>query len=306
MKEKFRDIVNYYNLDHHEISEIAASICLADKMYGDNPKKLSFDRLLATDSANFSPLVNHEGTVKALPEVQYMRVLCDTLLIALRGSFSEPLCNKESYRVAEAVGTDLKPGGYADIDVCRGIIDKIYSSVIDTSGDWEQLKELENQLNKYKSLFDMAGIFERIHHDSKDIAVPIKLEFIGKEGIPADTFKNTYNKLLGIAGVALLDSFIHELNKLCRSKEGSVHANLISYRFSKNNPHKIGTGNYYYMSNAGNIPMFVNEKLNKVFEQNSNWNKDSIHDLILLNFYLRNRKNSFMYEDAVKAMKGVE
>jgi len=60
------------------------------------------------------------------------------------------------------------------------------------------------------------------------------------------------------------------------------------------------------MSNAGNIPMFVNEKLNKVFEQNSNWNKDSIHDLVLLNFYLRNRKNSFMYEDAVKAMKGVE
>lgn len=317
MKEKIQEIINFHHLDKTEINEIAAAICMVDKVYGDNPQKLDFNKLVAKDSTNFRPITNSEGYVKPLPEVQYMRVICDTFLIALRGTIQEPLCNKESSRVAKALNLELKSTseGYSDIDTCTKIFDKIYATAIDTSGDWDSLKKFSNFLEDLDRTSLLKDIYNTAVDNLRNIVLPVDISHVGKKGTPTLTYQETYNKIIEIIGVSLLDALIKEINSMCRSMEGQVHANLLCYRFIKEGkeafPDKIGVSGHAY--NASNISMPVMRKLDTIFDKNKPWNEDSRFHLMFLNFYIRNRKNTFNLdtsidemEKQIKHMKAVE
>ena len=75
--DKFNSIIAHYKLDTARILDVGRAICTSDILYGTNDKKLSIKRLANSGVEIFRPL--YSGNAEPLPDVQVMRVLCDTL-----------------------------------------------------------------------------------------------------------------------------------------------------------------------------------------------------------------------------------
>lgn len=124
----------YHNLrtklgvDAAKADDISQAVCYIDYVEGDNPQRLVYSRFQKSD----------------LPQVQMLRIICDTLLIALADKTHSLTC-PQSHKV---YGCQCKRGiEYADLAECVTILQYLES----LSKDYSELIEV---------LKDFGGIWE--------------------------------------------------------------------------------------------------------------------------------------------------
>ena len=81
--EKFNKVVAYYQLDPAQLLDVAKAVCVADYLYGTDPQKLSPARLSNSGIEVFNGVSAVKSNAKPLPDVQVMRVICDTLFYGI-------------------------------------------------------------------------------------------------------------------------------------------------------------------------------------------------------------------------------
>lgn len=137
--EKFNKVVAYYQLDPAQLRDVAKAVCIADYLHGTDPQKLSPARLNNSGIEVFNGVSAVKSNAKPLPDVQVMRVICDTLFYGIyikhkklvKGTRLTNACS--SY-----VGTELQVNNspvmraetneYFDMDECQRILNAFADS----------------------------------------------------------------------------------------------------------------------------------------------------------------------------------
>ena len=132
---KYNAVVSHNKFDKAILNDIACAICTADTLFGDNDKRLDVARLAQSGVGFIS--FNQVNNTNPLPDVQVLRVLCDTLLLAYKfsgiivPSGFDFAVNPKTTVVGTELGLSIHSGndGYASEDVCISILNAYYSSI---------------------------------------------------------------------------------------------------------------------------------------------------------------------------------
>lgn len=102
IKQEYLDmylgVVDYFSIKLDRLKDSIHAVCLADYYYGDNDKKLDFDRFLLSIDLDKKQVLNCE---RSLPDVQVLRVMCDSLILNIDDAADFTLTMPESEKVAD-------------------------------------------------------------------------------------------------------------------------------------------------------------------------------------------------------------
>lgn len=126
--KKFTDVVEHHQLDKAKVFDVATAICIADNKWGTDTQKLSVKRLENSGVDYFRGISKVSEPAKPLPDVQIMRILCDTLYICLYtklDSIKDKVHLTCPSSVEVSIGYHLKgrETTYCDIEECKRILD---------------------------------------------------------------------------------------------------------------------------------------------------------------------------------------
>lgn len=142
--EKFNKVVAYYQLDPAQLWDVAKAICIADYLHGTDPQKLSPARLGNCGIEAFNGVSAVKSTAKPLPDVQVMRVICDTLFYSIYIKHKKLVKGtKMTNACSSYVGTELQVNNspvmkaetneYLDMDDCQRILNAYVDSCDEVS-----------------------------------------------------------------------------------------------------------------------------------------------------------------------------
>lgn len=197
--EKFNKVVAYYQLDQAQLRDVAKAVCIADYLHGTDPQKLSPARLDNSGIDTFNGVSAVKSNAKPLPDVQVMRVICDTLFYGIyikhkklvKGTRLTNACS--SY-----VGTELQVNNspvmraetneYFDIDECQRILDSFVDSCI-ADLDFNPLVDVMNKYaNKMNVIFSYYNIY-KVNRNLQDVQLPQSIRADLDKRIKTDCFK---------------------------------------------------------------------------------------------------------------------
>lgn len=169
--DKFNKVISHYNLSETSIKDLGRAVCVSDMLYGSNDKQLSVKRLANSGVDIFKSL--SQSKAEPLPDVQVMRVMCDTLYFALlieKGSGMNKigihLTSEASNYIGKGIrknGQILDPGskGYSDMDECQKVLDLYCSfSDFDESEYDDIFKYVSESLGRFRHLL---SIIDKTH-----------------------------------------------------------------------------------------------------------------------------------------------
>lgn len=144
--DMYFEIVGHFELAKNTLKDLINAICLADYLYGDNDKKLDYDRFLLSIDITNEEVFNNE---KALPDVQILRVLCDSLIIGVQDAADFTLTMPKSTRVAKAEEVERTGrDDYLDEAGCISLLEELHGLVEQAE---EQRSDIENEFLQYAS-----------------------------------------------------------------------------------------------------------------------------------------------------------
>lgn len=135
--DKFNSIISHYGLDTAQVQDAGRAVCIADILYGTNDKRLSVKRLANSGVDTFRALA--QGSAQPLPDVQIMRVMCDSLYYTLLfkgkgiGRAGIHLTSEASDYIGKGIGKkQFVPAnyGYCDMEECQKVLDLMYANCI--------------------------------------------------------------------------------------------------------------------------------------------------------------------------------
>lgn len=138
--DKFNSIISHYGLDTAQVQDAGRAVCIADILYGTNDKRLSVKRLANSGVDVFRALA--QGSAQPLPDVQIMRVMCDSLYYALLfkgkgiGRAGIHLTSEASDYIGKGIGKkQFVPAnyGYCDMEECQKVLDLMYANCVASS-----------------------------------------------------------------------------------------------------------------------------------------------------------------------------
>lgn len=193
--DKFNSIIAYYKLDTARILDVGRAICTSDILYGTNDKKLSIKRLANSGVDIFRPL--YQGSAEPLPDVQVMRVICDTLYYNLLfkgrgvGKVGIHITSEASDSIGKGIGNKQYipvANGYSDMEECQKVLDLMYE------GCKEPLdyKLLIDTLNKYASVMNPVFGFRndyKINRKIQDVYLPMFIRGDLNSAVNLDCFR---------------------------------------------------------------------------------------------------------------------
>lgn len=188
--EKFNKVVAYYQLDPAQLRDIAKAVCIADCLHGTDPQKLSPVRLNNSGIEVFNGVSAVKSNAKPLPDIQVMRVICDTLFYGIYIKHKKLIKGTRLTNACSSyVGTELQVNNspvmraetneYFDMNECQRILDSFVDSCIEVSQDDKDINDFLKKLSEFNKVD-----FEKITLDKKyrDICTyPVKFRDLGGE-----------------------------------------------------------------------------------------------------------------------------
>lgn len=142
--DMYFEIVGHFELAENMLKDLINAICLADYLYGDNDKKLDYDRFILSVDMENKKFLNNE---KALPDVQILRVLCDSLIIGVQDAAGFTLTMPKSTRVTKAKEVErIGRDDYLDEAGCISLLEELHGLLEQAK---EQRSDIENEFLQY-------------------------------------------------------------------------------------------------------------------------------------------------------------
>lgn len=189
--EKYQKIVKFYNIDTNRLSDIVHAIVLSDMHGGSNRQELDIDRLYSKNmDSRLCDLwqINNTAERNILPDVQLLRIMCDSLFIYLHDNPvpATYITSEMSSKVYNIVsGGSMEVTAYCDEVECAKILDAYEKSCIDTGAfDWVEKfdKVMSKSIEYIEKNINMASSCEdSVKSCLKSIVVPVKSKYLRQD-----------------------------------------------------------------------------------------------------------------------------
>lgn len=292
---KFVNIVSFYNIDKSYMYDIARAISYSES-FDTHPISLSS---LSNSGVDYFNGITDVSKSKDLSDVRVMRMMCDTLLVALFTTHSSLFSSTKYLDIVKLISKNVgvvlseakkyttkdsnievkldSTDHYKTIDECKKVLDLLYEIIDKKSNNSNELAKFLNFLSDcpVKANFD-GLVIDELYRD----------DFSGVYFIDNISFRNTKEAVLDSLTNYMIDSILKSKDILCESLLISTKARrlgLSSKAILKVTPDK-------YKNLRSNS--FVMNALNTIFtftHANSIQNVDSLIILYaLINFESNN------------------
>lgn len=304
--DKFNSIVTHYKLDTARILDVGRAVCTSDILYGTNDKKLSIKRLANSGVDAFRPL--YSGSAEPLPDVQVMRVLCDTLYYNLLfkgkglGRAGIHITSEASDSIGRGIGNKKyipATNGYSDIEECQKVLDLMYEGCEFDESEFADIFEFTSKvLGRFRKMFDIIDKSHTLSESQfKSIYLPEKYDSHGYE-----VLHELPNSLRGISKGSLKEQIeFWELAKmmdlfilyLAGTKTGAIYRNAFVNRLVKINNSmqdllpigvggRTGTRKDIYRPTSALNNQALNNLYDSIFSQNMALTRNSINSMFMI------------------------
>lgn len=304
--DKFNSIVTHYKLDTARILDVGRAVCTSDILYGTNDKKLSIKRLANSGVDAFRPL--YSGSAEPLPDVQVMRVLCDTLYYNLLfkgkglGRAGIHITSEASDSIGRGIGNKKyipATKGYSDIEECQKVLDLMYEGCEFDESEFADIFEFTSEvLGRFRKMFDIIDKSHTLSESQfKSIYLPEKYDSHGYE-----VLHELPNSLRGISKGSLKEQIeFWELAKmmdlfilyLAGTKTGAIYRNAFVNRLVKINNSmqdllpigvggRTGTRKDIYRPTSALNNQALNNLYDSIFSQNMALTRNSINSMFMI------------------------
>lgn len=304
--DKFNSIVTHYKLDTARILDVGRAVCTSDILYGTNDKKLSIKRLANSGVDVFRPL--YSGSAEPLPDVQVMRVLCDTLYYNLLfkgkglGRAGIHITSEASDSIGRGIGNKKyipATKGYSDIEECQKVLDLMYEGCEFDESEFADIFEFTSKvLGRFRKMFDIIDKSHTLSESQfKSIYLPEKYDSHGYE-----VLHELPNSLRGISKGSLKEQIeFWELAKmmdlfilyLAGTKTGAIYRNAFVNRLVKINNSmqdllpigvggRTGTRKDIYRPTSALNNQALNNLYDSIFSQNMALTRNSINSMFMI------------------------
>lgn len=304
--DKFNSIVTHYKLDTARILDVGRAVCTSDILYGTNDKKLSIKRLANSGVDAFRPL--YSGSAEPLPDVQVMRVLCDTLYYNLLfkgkglGRAGIHITSEASDSIGRGIGNKRyipATKGYSDIEECQKVLDLMYEGCEFDESEFADIFEFTSKvLGRFRKMFDIIDKSHTLSESQfKSIYLPEKYDSHGYE-----VLHELPNSLRGISKGSLKEQIeFWELAKmmdlfilyLAGTKTGAIYRNAFVNRLVKINNSmqdllpigvggRTGTRKDIYRPTSALNNQALNNLYDSIFSQNMALTRNSINSMFMI------------------------
>lgn len=304
--DKFNSIVTHYKLDTARILDVGRAVCTSDILYGTNDKKLSIKRLANSGVDAFRPL--YSGSAEPLPDVQVMRVLCDTLYYNLLfkgkglGRAGIHITSEASDSIGRGIGNKKyipATKGYSDIEECQKVLDLMYEGCEFDESEFADIFEFTSKvLGRFRKMFDIIDKSHTLSESQfKSIYLPEKYDSHGYE-----VLHELPNSLRGISKGSLKEQIeFWELAKmmdlfilyLAGTKTGAIYRNAFVNRLVKINNSmqdllpigiggRTGTRKDIYRPTSALNNQALNNLYDSIFSQNMALTRNSINSMFMI------------------------
>lgn len=286
--DKFNSIITHYKLDTARILDVGKAVCTSDILYGTNDKKLSIKRLANSGVDIFRPL--YSGGAEPLPDVQVMRVLCDTLYYNLLfkgkglGRAGIHITSEASDSIGRGIGNKKyipATCGYSDMEECQKVLDLMYEGCQSTK-DWDTLVEFDNYIAKIVDLCSNKEIIkDALKTYTQEFYVPVRTKYVGtyKSGVSSNIL-DTINRIKLKSTLAFMFAGIKSLSNSIGVNR--VKANFRLAKVLEQTDRQIGTfsitpdiPSFEYRYFNGSAIYFI-DKLDKIFTKSKPLDFDNI------------------------------
>ena len=304
--DKFNSIVTHYKLDTARILDVGRAVCTSDILYGTNDKKLSIKRLANSGVDAFRPL--YSGSAEPLPDVQVMRVLCDTLYYNLLfkgkglGRAGIHITSEASDSIGRGIGNKKyipATKGYSDIEECQKVLNLMYEGCEFDESEFADIFEFTSKvLGRFRKMFDIIDKSHTLSESQfKSIYLPEKYDSHGYE-----VLHELPNSLRGISKGSLKEQIeFWELAKmmdlfilyLAGTKTGAIYRNAFVNRLVKINNSmqdllpigvggRTGTRKDIYRPTSALNNQALNNLYDSIFSQNMALTRNSINSMFMI------------------------
>lgn len=192
--DKFEKIISFYNIDKFKIYDIARAISFAES-FGTHP--ISINDLSKCGVDYFKEITN-APKAKELPDTRIMRMMCDTLTIALFTIKDDLFSNSDILSllsdnvcgVLSEVDSKKHNRGsnhYKTVEECKCVLNKLSESCV--SGlDYTKFVDVINKYaDKFNSIFSYKNIY-KFNRDIKDTLLPLSIRADLDKRVNTDCF----------------------------------------------------------------------------------------------------------------------
>lgn len=193
--EKYLKVIDFYKIDTNKLSDIVHAIVMSDTLDGSNRQELDIDRLYSKDMDSRLCNVwqiNNTADRLVLPDVQLLRIMCDSLFIYLRIQgvrIADTYLTSEASKVVFHVVTGLSVSGsvYRDEAECASALNKFAESCVSIEG-FEWVKDFDDLLTNCITYIEqriepVASYSESLKSALLKVKVPVDSKFL-KRGTP--------------------------------------------------------------------------------------------------------------------------
>lgn len=316
--DKFNSIIAHYKLDIARILDVGRAICTSDILYGTNDKKLSIKRLANSGVDIFRPL--YSGNAEPLPDVQVMRVICDTLYYNLLfkgkgvGKVGIHITSEASDSIGKGIGNKQYipvANGYSDMEECQKVLDLMYEGCKNTK-DWDSLVIFDNYIAKIvDSCRNKEVIVDTLKSYTHELYVPVRTKYVGifRSGVSADAL-DTINRIKLKSTLAFMFAGIKSLSNSIG--KNSVKANFRLARLLEQTNQQVGTfsitpdiPSFEYRYFNGSAVYFI-DKLDKIFTKSKPLDFDDIPFLAAFYDYFNSDDLKMSFKDCLTKFEEVE
>jgi len=159
--DMYLDLADHFGVNLKHLKDIASAVCISDYFYGESDKRLDYSRFLLSVDLDKRQVLSDE---RALPDVQVLRVMCDSLILSINEAAKFTLTMPESERVAEAEALERTGReDYLDEAGCIALLNKLsdLSKV-------ERRSAIEEEFLKYAST-QITNTVTKIMNTYKDL-----------------------------------------------------------------------------------------------------------------------------------------
>lgn len=305
--DKFNSIISHYGLDTAQVQDAGRAVCIADILYGTNDKRLSVKRLANSGVDVFRALA--QGSAQSLPDVQIMRVMCDSLYYTLLfkgkgiGRVGIHLTSEASDYIGKGIGKkQFVPAnyGYCDMEECQKVLDLMYANCneVDEPEFADIFEFTSDVLGRFRKMFDIIDKSRTLSESQfKSIYLPEKYDSHGYE-----VLHELPSSLRGISKGSLKEQIeFWELAKmmdlfilyLAGTKSGAIYRNAFVNRLVKINNSmqdllpigvggRTGTRKDIYRPTSALNNQALNNLYDSIFSQNMALTRNSINSMFMI------------------------
>lgn len=192
--EKYLRVVDFYKVDTNKLSDIVHAVVMSDMLSGSNRQELDIDRLYSRDmDANLCEVwkLNNTSDRLVLPDVQLLRIMCDSLFIILNmqgvniaNTYLTSEASKNVFRVV--TGKSISGDVYRGEEECRKCLNKFVETCVSVEG-FEWVRDFDDLLKRCIAYIEpriepIASFENSLKSAWRDIKVPVDSEFL-KRGV---------------------------------------------------------------------------------------------------------------------------